>query len=67
MSFYLAARAASELGLATMVGFVHVPLLPELVDQPERQPSMARALQAAGLDCVIDAGRTGTDRAGLYL
>jgi pyroglutamyl-peptidase len=67
MSFYLAARAASELGLTTMVGFVHVPLLPELVDQPERQPSMARALQAAGLDCVIDAGRTGTDRAGLYL
>lgn len=66
MSFYLAARAASELGLATMVGFVHVPLLPELVDQPEQQPSMAMALQAAGLDCVIDVCRTGTDE-GLYL
>jgi pyroglutamyl-peptidase len=67
MSFYLAAKAASELGLPTMVGFLHVPLLPELVDSPERQPSMAMALQAKGLECVIEACRTATTRAGLYL
>ena len=67
MSFYLAARAAYELGVAAMVGFLHVPLLPELVDQPERQPSMAMSLQAAGLDCVIEACRTAADEAGLYL
>jgi pyrrolidone-carboxylate peptidase len=50
-----------------MVGFLHVPLLPELVDAPERQPSMAMALQAAGLDLVIDACRTAADEAGLYV
>lgn len=67
MSFYTAAHAASELGLPCMVGFLHVPLLPELVDAPERQPSMAMALQAPGLDLVIDACRTASDQAGLYL
>lgn len=67
MSFYLAAKAASELGGPAMVGFLHVPLLPELVDQPERQPSMAMSLQAAGLDCVIEACRTAADEAGLYV
>jgi pyroglutamyl-peptidase len=67
MSFYLAARAASELGLPTMVGFLHVPLLPELVDSPERQPSMAMALQAEGLECAIQACRTATAGAGPYL
>jgi pyroglutamyl-peptidase len=67
MSFYTAAHAASELGLACMVGFLHVPLLPELVDKPERQPSMAMALQASGLDLVIEACRAASDEAGLYL
>jgi pyroglutamyl-peptidase len=67
MSFYTAAHTASELGLGCMVGFLHVPLLPELVAAPERQPSMAMALQASGLDLVIDACRTATDEAGLYL
>lgn len=67
MSFYLAARAARELGLATLVGFLHVPLTPELVSQPERQPSMAMAVQAAGLDCVIQTCRAASDEAGLYL
>ena len=67
MSFYTAAHTAGELGLSCMVGFLHVPLLPELVAAPERQPSMARALQASGLDLVIDACRTASDEAGLYL
>jgi pyroglutamyl-peptidase len=67
MSFYTAAHAAARLGLDCMVGFLHVPLLPEQVDEPERQPSMAMALQASGLDLVIDACRTASDEAGLYL
>jgi pyroglutamyl-peptidase len=65
-SFYTAAQAAATLGLPCMVGFLHVPLLPELVSQPERQPSMAMALQAAGLDCVIEACRS-TSAGGIYL
>jgi pyroglutamyl-peptidase len=65
-SFYTAARTAAELGADCMVGFLHVPLLPELVTDPERQPSMAMALQAAGLDAVIDACRA-ADRGGPYL
>jgi pyroglutamyl-peptidase len=56
-SFYAAAQAASELELPCMVGFLHVPLLPELVTDPQRQPSMAMALQAAGLDYVIEKCR----------
>jgi pyroglutamyl-peptidase len=56
-SFYTAAQAALALGQPCLVGFLHVPLLPELVTQPDRQPSMSMALQAAGLDCVIDACR----------
>jgi pyroglutamyl-peptidase len=67
MAFYTAAHAASRLGLGCMVGFLHVPLLPELVGAPERQPSMAMALQASGLDLVIEACRTASDEAGLYL
>lgn len=73
MAYYTAAQAAEELGVACMVGFLHVPLLPELVDAPERQPSMALPLQAAGLDCVIGACRAAGDeqaagaQAGLYL
>jgi pyroglutamyl-peptidase len=65
-SFYTAAEAARELGLPCLVGFLHVPLLPELVSQPERQPSMAMALQAAGLDCVLDACRAARS-GGIYL
>jgi pyroglutamyl-peptidase len=56
-AFYTAAQAAAALGLPCRVGFLHVPLLPELVTDPARQPSMAMALQAAGLDCVIEASR----------
>jgi pyroglutamyl-peptidase len=67
MSFYLAAKNARELGVAPVLGFLHVPLLPELVEQPERQPSMAMSLQTAGLDCVIEACRTAADEAGIYL
>ena len=63
-SFYTAAQAASELGLDCMVGFVHVPLLPEQVSDPERQPSMHMPLQVAGLDLAIaacrEAGECGT-------
>jgi pyroglutamyl-peptidase len=64
-SFYTAAQAAKLIGLACMVGFLHVPLLPELVTQPEEQPSMSMALQSAGLDCVIDACRA-ADAGGIY-
>jgi pyrrolidone-carboxylate peptidase len=49
-----------------MVGFLHVPLLPELVSRPDRQPSMSMALQAAGLDCVIEACRAAS-AGGIYL
>jgi len=65
-SFYTAAQAASDLGLACMVGFLHVPLLPELVNAPEQQPSMHMALQAAGLDLVLAACRD-TASGGIYL
>jgi pyroglutamyl-peptidase len=65
-SFYAAAQAASELELPCMVGFLHVPLLPELVTDPQRQPSMAMALQAAGLDHVIATCRAAS-AGGLYL
>jgi pyroglutamyl-peptidase len=65
-SFYTAAQAARGLRRPCVVGFLHVPLLPELVSQPDRQPSMAMALQAAGLDCVIEACRAAS-AGGLYL
>jgi pyroglutamyl-peptidase len=65
-SFYTAAEAARRLGLSCMVGFLHVPLLPELVTQPHQQPSMAMALQSAGLDLVIEACRA-ADAGGIYL
>ena len=65
-SFYAAAQAARELGLACMVGFLHVPLLPELVNEPQQQPSMHMALQAAGLDLVLAACRDAA-RGGIYL
>ncbi|MDQ2876454.1 MAG: pyroglutamyl-peptidase I [Actinomycetota bacterium] len=65
-SFYTAAQAARTLGRPCMVGFLHVPLLPDLVSQPDQQPSMAMALQAAGLDCVIEACRAAS-AGGIYL
>jgi pyroglutamyl-peptidase len=66
VSFYTAAEAARRLGLSCMVGFLHVPLLPELVTEPQKQPSMAMALQSAGLDHVIGACRS-ADAGGIYL
>jgi pyroglutamyl-peptidase len=65
-SFYTAAEAARQLGLSCMVGFLHVPLLPELVSQPQQQASMSMALQSAGLDLVMQACRT-ADAGGIYL
>jgi pyroglutamyl-peptidase len=63
MSFYLAAQAAQRLGTGCMVGFLHVPLLPEQVTKPATEPSMPFPLQQAGLDVVLDvcraSGRTG--------
>jgi pyrrolidone-carboxylate peptidase len=49
-----------------MVGFLHVPLLPELVTAPEQRPSMHMAQQAAGLDHVIAACRA-AGAGGIYL
>jgi len=66
LSFYVAAQAAKDLGLGCMVGFIHVPLLPELVSAPEKQPSMHLALQLAGLDLVIAACKDAGE-GGLYL
>jgi pyroglutamyl-peptidase len=65
-SFYAAAEAARQLGLSCMVGFLHVPQLPELVTQPQQQPSMSMALQSAGLDLVIETCRT-AEAGGIYL
>ena len=66
-SFYCAAQAAQDLGVACRVGFLHVPLLPHLVTDPQREPSMAMALQEAGLDAVLRACKGDSDPAGLYL
>jgi len=65
LSFYTAAEAARRLGLPCLVGFLHVPLLPELVTQPQQQASMSMALQSAGLDLVIEACRT-AEAGGIY-
>jgi pyroglutamyl-peptidase len=67
LSFYCAAQAARDRGVGCRVGFLHVPLLPELVTEPDRQPSMSMTLQAAGLDLALAASRNATDGAGLYL
>ena len=67
LSFYAAAQAAHDLGVACRVGFLHVPLLPDLVTEPARQPSMSMTLQAAGLDLVLAASQNASDGAGLYL
>jgi pyroglutamyl-peptidase len=66
LSFYTAAEAARQLGLSCMIGFLHVPLLPELVTQPQQQASMSMALQSAGLDLVIEACRPAR-AGGIYL
>ena len=59
-------RRPAAPGLDCMVGFVHVPLLPEQVSDPERQPSMHMALQVAGLDLAIAACRdAGEARGGI--
>jgi pyroglutamyl-peptidase len=65
-SFYAAAQAARALDLPCRVGFLHVPLLPQLVTEPARQPSMALAMQAAGLDHVIEQCRA-VRAGGIYL
>jgi pyroglutamyl-peptidase len=67
LSFYAAAQAAADLGVECRVGFLHVPLLPELVTEPDRQPSMSMALQAAGLDLVLAASQNASQGDGLYL
>lgn len=63
MSFYLAAQAAQRLGTGTMVGFLHVPLLPGQVTKPATEPSMSFALQQAGLGTVLDVCRATTQGA----
>jgi pyroglutamyl-peptidase len=65
-SMYCAAHAASELGLDCRVGFLHLPQLPELVTDPAEEPSMAMALQARGLELVIEATKLAGDSSGLY-
>jgi pyroglutamyl-peptidase len=67
LSFYCAARAARELDIDCRVGFLHVPLLPDLVTEPDRQPSMSMTLQATGLDLVLAASQNATGGGGLYL
>lgn len=66
-SFYVAAHAVEELGLRCAVGFLHVPLLPEQVTEPARQPSMAMHLQGAGLAIAVNASRMSTKDSGPYL
>jgi|SRR5579875_3728632 len=48
-SFYRASAAVARLGLPTLVGFVHVPLLPHQVRQPKSEPSMCYDLQRQAL------------------
>jgi pyroglutamyl-peptidase len=67
LSFYCAAQAARDLDIDCRVGFLHVPLLPDLVTEPDRQPSMSMALQSAGLGLVLSASQNATDGGGLYL
>jgi pyroglutamyl-peptidase len=54
LSFYVAAQTAVDLGLSCRVGFIHIPLAPEMV-KSGRQPSMAMSLQSQGLGLAIDA------------
>jgi len=66
LSFYLAAHAAVAQGLDCRVGFIHVPLTPDLVDDPAREPSMAFDDELAGLEAVLDACGAAPAGAGLY-
>jgi pyroglutamyl-peptidase len=65
-SFYLASHTAAERGLGCRVGFIHVPLTPELVTDPGREPSMALADQLTGLEAVLDACERAPVGAGLH-
>ncbi len=64
--FYLASHAAAEAGLTCRVGFIHVPLTPELVGDPAGEPSMAFADLLSGLEAVLDACGRAPAQAGLY-
>jgi pyroglutamyl-peptidase len=66
LSFFAAAQAAVDLGIACRVGFVHLPLLPGQVTRPDRQPSMAASLQAAGIDAVLRACAMAPGHSGLH-
>jgi pyroglutamyl-peptidase len=65
-SFYLASHTAAESGLSCRVGFIHVPLTPELVGDPAREPSMAFADALSGLEAVLDACVRAPAEQGLY-
>jgi pyroglutamyl-peptidase len=65
LSFYVAAQTVVDLGLSCRVGFVHVPLMPEMVKSPA-QPSMARSLQREGLDLALSASQSAARDANLY-
>jgi pyroglutamyl-peptidase len=65
-SFYLASHAAAQRGLSCRVGFIHVPLTPELVTDPVREPSMAFTDLVTGLEAVLDACDRAPADSGLY-
>ncbi len=64
--FYLASHAAAQADLSCRVGFIHVPLTPELVADPAHEPSMAFADLVAGLEAALDACERAPAEAGLY-
>jgi pyroglutamyl-peptidase len=66
LSFYLAAHTAAAHGLACRVGFIHVPLTPDLVEDPAREPSMAFLDELRGIEAVLDACEQAPADAGLY-
>jgi pyrrolidone-carboxylate peptidase len=57
----------SQAQVASAIPELHGPLLPELVTEPERQPSMARSLQEEGLDVALDVALVARGEAGLYV
>ena len=65
LSFYLAARSAADLGLACRVGFIHVPMLPEMAATVD-EPSMAMELLTRGLDLALRATSAADADEGLY-
>jgi pyroglutamyl-peptidase len=66
LSFYLAAQTVAELGLDCRVGFIHVPLSPEMVEAADA-PSMSMSMMSHGLDLAIEASRHASGDAGLYV